>query len=74
MIKLEIYRVSSDHECDTNIEKVQSASKKIMETEAGIGTKSHYKKVCEQDLEAFYLWTNLMMGIIDITATQLGLG
>lgn len=73
MIKLEMHRVSSDQECDTNIEKVQSASKERMEIEAGIGTKSHQEQLCERGPED-YGWTNLTIGITGITATQLGLG
>ena len=34
-----MHRVSSDQEHDTNIEKLQSASKKRMEIEAGTGKK-----------------------------------
>lgn len=42
-----MHRVSSDQEHDTNVEKVQSASKKRMEIDAGIGTKSYQEQVCE---------------------------
>lgn len=47
VIKLEMHRVSSDQEHDTNIEKVQSASKKRMEIDAGIGAKSYQEQVCQ---------------------------
>lgn len=74
MIKLEMHKVSSNQERDTNIEKVQSASKKRMEIESGIKTKNHQEKICERDPEDFHLWTNLAVAIIDVTATQLGPG
>lgn len=69
-----MHRVSSDQERDTNIEKMQSAGKKRMEIEVGIGTKSHQKKVCKRDPEDFYLCSSITIGIIGIIATQLGLG
>lgn len=59
---------------DINIEKVQLASKKLIEIEAATGTKSQQEQVCKRDSEDFYLWTDLMLRVTDITATQPGLG
>lgn len=69
-----MHRLSSDQVCDIKIEKVQLASKKRIEVEAAIGTKSHQEQICKKDPEDFYLWTDFMIGITEVTATQPGLG
>lgn len=74
MIKLATHRLSSDQVCDINIEKVQLASKKRIEIEAATGTKSQQEQVCKRDTEDFSLFTDFMIGITDLTATQPGLG
>lgn len=69
-----MHRLSSDQVCDINIEKVQLASNKSIEIEAATGTKSQQEQFCKRDPEDFYLWTDLRIGITDLTDIQPGLG
>lgn len=69
-----MHRLSSDQVCDSNIEKVQLASKKRIEIEAATGTKTQQELSCKRDPEDFYLWIDLTIGVTDVTATQPGFG